>query len=103
MNIYLADTQLRKAYCVQLQKKLKPYTLESFFYADKQTVEILIPNSKDFMLDSGAFTFMQNNKHTLINWSKYLHDYAQFVKKIKYKTSSNLTLIQLSDMKMLEG
>ena len=35
----------------------KPFILESFFYADDDT-ERLIPHYGDFLLDSGAFTFM---------------------------------------------
>lgn len=80
MRIYLADTSLRKAYCVDIQKQEKPYTLESFFYADKQTEEIFISNSKDFMLDSGAFTFMQNSK-SHVNWDDYIERYANFIIK----------------------
>lgn len=84
MRIYLADTSLRKAYCVDIQKEEKPYTLESFFYADKQTEEIFIPNSKDFMLDSGAFTFMQNAK-TRVNWDEYIEKYAEFINRNRIK------------------
>lgn len=42
-------------------KQHKPYILESFYYAD-ETTERLLPYFGDFLLDSGAFTFMQNSK-----------------------------------------
>ena len=54
----------------------RPYILESFYYADADT-ERLIPHFGDFMLDSGAFTFMQG-KATL-NWDEYVERYADFV------------------------
>ena len=55
----------------------KPYILESFFYADEDT-ERLIPLFGDFMLDSGAFTFMQDNKNHC-NWDEYIERYAAFI------------------------
>lgn len=33
--------------------------LQSFYYVDDFTRNIIIPNCKDFLLDSGAFTFIQ--------------------------------------------
>ena len=54
--------------------------LQSFYYVDDFTENIIIPNCKDFMLDSGAFTFMQSSKKQ-INWDEYVERYAQFVKK----------------------
>lgn len=78
MKIFLADTRLRKCYCLEEQKIYLPYTLESFYYSDSITVQSLLPYSKDFLLDSGAFTFMQNSKsHT--NWKDYINRYADFI------------------------
>ncbi len=57
--------------------KWKPYILESFFYADADT-ERLIPYYGDFLLDSGAFTFMQNQK-THTDWDEYIRRYAEFI------------------------
>lgn len=57
----------------------RPYVLESFYYADAET-ERVIPCFGDFMIDSGAFTFMQNAK-TAINWTDYARKYAAFIKK----------------------
>lgn len=55
----------------------KPYILESFYYVDADT-ERLLPVFGDFLLDSGAFTFMQNSgSHT--NWDEYIERYADFV------------------------
>lgn len=83
MRIFLADTNLRKCYCVEQQKLCRPYTLESFYYSDKATEEVLIPYSQDFMLDSGAFTFMQGRHDGRIAWEEYTDQYADFVKRNK--------------------
>jgi len=60
----------------------KPYILESFYYADQDQIEKLMPYFGDFMLDSGAFTFMQN-KGTHVEWEDYLERYADFIKRNK--------------------
>lgn len=55
----------------------KPFILESFYYADEDT-ERLIPMFGDFLLDSGAFTFMMNSKKH-VDWEGYLEKYANFI------------------------
>lgn len=67
----------------QTIKKWRPYILESFYYADADT-ERLMPHFGDFMLDSGAFTFMQGNGGA-IAWDEYLERYADFVKRNNVK------------------
>ena len=59
----------------------KPYILESFYYADKDT-ERLIPLCGDFLLDSGAFTFMENAK-VRVDWDEYIERYADFINRNK--------------------
>lgn len=55
----------------------RPYILESFYYVDKDT-ELLLPFFGDFMLDSGAFTFMEGNGGKVC-WEEYLERYADFI------------------------
>jgi len=69
----LKDYQSIDNYC--------PYILESFFYADEDT-ERLIPHFGDFLLDSGAFTFMQG-KGGSPNWDEYIERYADFINRNK--------------------
>lgn len=56
--------------------------LMSFYYAlkgsDPQNIR-LIPCFKNFMLDSGAFSFMQGNGGAL-NFDEYIEQYAEFIK-----------------------
>lgn len=53
--------------------------LQSFFYCNDYTQKVVIPNCRDFMLDSGAFTFMSSNKST-VDWDEYISKYAKFIK-----------------------
>lgn len=62
-------------------KKYKPYILESFYYVDSDT-ERLLPYFGDFLLDSGAFTFMENSK-VRVDWDEYIERYAGFIKRNK--------------------
>lgn len=57
----------------------KPYILESFYYIDKDA-ERLLPYFGDFLLDSGAFTFMENAK-ARVDWDEYLERYADFIRR----------------------
>lgn len=61
--------------------KHRPYILESFYYADEDT-ERLLNYFGDFLLDSGAFTFMQNSKSHL-DWNDYIEKYANFINRNK--------------------
>ena len=62
-------------------KLYKPYILESFFYADEDT-ERLLPFFGDFLLDSGAFTFMQGRSSN-IEWEDYVDQLSCFINKNK--------------------
>lgn len=57
----------------------KPYILESFYYADADT-ERLMPYYGDFLLDSGAFTFMQG-KGGNPDFDDYAERYADFINR----------------------
>ena len=81
LKIFLAGANYH-AFCLQnyLEKasnNLCPYTLESFFYM-KDDLKRLIPFMSDFLLDSGAFTFMTQDKN--VNFDEYLERYADFIK-----------------------
>jgi hypothetical protein len=53
--------------------------LESYFYIRTQEwMYPLIETFKSFMLDSGAFTYIQSGQSA--DWQKYVRDYAAFVK-----------------------
>jgi hypothetical protein len=78
MKVFLAaNWQGSYFYVEDEHKKQKPFILESFFYAD-ETTEKLIPYFGDFLLDSGAFTFMQGSS-SHCNWDEYIERYANFI------------------------
>lgn len=81
-NIYSRHSSLwggNAEYYSNAIRQYKPYILESFYYAD-ETTEKLLPYFGDFLLDSGAFTFMQSNKnHT--DWEQYIKRYADFINR----------------------
>lgn len=80
MNVYLAGTYSRQA----LFEKHNPlYILESFFYIEPWQLKKL-HECKGFILDSGAFTFMNNAKNET-NFDEYVEKYIQFIKKNNIK------------------
>lgn len=62
-------------------KKYRPFILDSFYYADADT-ERLMPMFSDFLLDSGAFTFMESSK-THVDWDEYIQRYAAYINRNK--------------------
>lgn len=78
MRVFLAGLETYP-YLLEAFKEQKPYCLESFFYSTSET-ERQIPYMGDFLLDSGAFTFMQNSK-TRVEWDAYLERYADFINR----------------------
>ena len=82
MKMFLAGIQ-GKAKDFVIGKE-KPYILESFFYIKEQNDWIIKmrPFFKNFILDSGAFTYLNGAKGT-INWDVYIEQYAEFINKHK--------------------
>lgn len=89
MKIFLAATgsgmtrQLKK----ETIKKCKPlYILETFFNGEKACLEAMnIVGNENFLLDSGAFSYMNGAKVTLEEIEKYVERYISFIKKYKIK------------------
>ena len=48
-------------------------------------IKKLIPQFNNFMLDSGAFTFMTQSKNKSINWDEYIDDYINLINEHKIK------------------
>lgn len=85
MKMYLAGTMYgnQSNAIINLNidlSKHRPYILESFYYADEVT-EKLIPYFGEFLLDSGAFTFMQNSHKGKIDWQAYIDSYIDFINR----------------------
>lgn len=80
MKVFLAGACTREKAFIG---KNIDYMLESFFYVLPWQIE-RIPNMKMFLLDSGAFTFMNGTGNA--NFDEYLTKYINFINKydIKY-------------------
>lgn len=82
-----------------LDKQLTPdlvtgvYALESFFYI-KEATQKYIPLYKDFLLDSGAYTFF-SKKPDSINWEWYVDKYADFIVRNDIKKFFELDIDKL--------
>ena len=58
------------------------FILESFYACRKNpNFPKLLPLMGDFLLDSGAFTFMQGTHKEAINWDRYIEEYAEFINR----------------------
>lgn len=53
--------------------------LQSFYYCNNFTERTILSRCKNFMLDSGAFTFFSAGG--FIDWDSYIERYAQFIKR----------------------
>ena len=81
MKIFLASTSDKSFISNITDSK---YILESFYYFQEWQI-LLIKKCKMFLLDSGAFTFMNSQKGK-VNFDEYLTRYINFINKydIKY-------------------
>lgn len=75
MKIFLAGTYAEEKNLESVSKS--KYLLESFYYIKPWQTQ-LIHKTKMFLLDSGAFTFMQNSKKRT-DWEDYVERYADFI------------------------
>ena len=92
MKIFLASLTSRLD-CILNKEDIKGiYALESFYYADKR-IEKYIPLMKDFLLDSGAFTFFSSGK--TVNWEEYVDKYADFINRNNVKHFFELDIDKL--------
>lgn len=85
MKLYLAGTNVAEKWIENGDvKPSQLYVLESFVSIKKWQVN-MIPSFKDFILDSGAFTFMNAQKKQNVDWYDYAERYANFCKKNNIK------------------
>lgn len=83
MKIYLAGpngkTRMLRERSME-GESLDIAVLESFFYCETDDhIQRLIPRFSDFLLDSGAFTFMMGNHGKPIIWEEYTDKFADFI------------------------
>lgn len=100
MKIYLAGTYSRP-FVISEQR---PYILESFYYIKNENEGILKmrPLFKDFLLDSGAFSFLNNIKKGSPNWDSYIVEYANFINKHNINLFFELDIDPIIGLKNVE-
>ncbi len=104
MKLYLAGTEARKSYIFEREDGLKDVNiLESFYYLRKNAEFMtLVPNFGSFLLDSGAFTFMNGMHKGPINWDKYVEEYATFINRWDVKLFFELDIDSIVGLKEVE-
>ena len=87
MKIFLAGSEQRADGMLRIARDCYKGAniLQSFFYVNEITEKFVLPESADFMLDSGAFTFITKNKDNAIDWNDYIERYAEFINKNSIK------------------
>ena len=84
MIIYLAGTEQCQSHIMEqiLDTGLKTNMLGSF-YSVRPGITKNIPRFDRFILDSGAFSFIQNSKH--VDWNEYVRRYIDYIKATSTK------------------
>lgn len=89
MRIYLAATTngMGKELRQHTIEKCKPtYMLETFFSGERNCIKVMNDVGNDnFLLDSGAYSFMNGAKITVDEMDKYINKYIDFIKRNNIK------------------
>jgi len=100
MKVFLAGSGWEKI-CWASDNFFDFNRLESFAYISK--FEKTIVNKYDrFLLDSGAFSYLNNSKNNNINWNNYINEYSNFINKYKIKYFFELDIDSIVGIKEVE-
>ena len=79
------------------------FRLHSYEYLKKDPAELKeIHRYKDFILDSGIFSFLNGKDTKNVNWEKYMQDYADFVRENKIKNYVEMDIESLIGLEETE-
>lgn len=82
------------------KQKCPVYLLQTFYdlkrIKDQDKIQNIINSCKEFLLDSGAFTFMNSGK--IVNWKQYVDEYVEFINKWDIKHFFELDLYTLDSV-----
>jgi hypothetical protein len=104
MNLYLAGHSAEKNRTNSDSELYaqKIYVLESFYYIQDWMLPY-IKNDWNFLLDSGAFTFMNDKKNAKnINWDEYTEKYAKFINENNIELFFELDIDSIVGIKEVE-
>ena len=99
MKVFLAGTNAGQEHNEKYITR-DVYVLESFYYI-KDWQKDLSRNNENFLLDSGAFTFMVNTKKQ-IDWDEYVSSYAKYIKENDVKYFFELDIDSVVGIKEVE-
>jgi len=101
MKIFLSFSSLPPG--IDTIDKSKLYGLYSYHYM-KTNKDLLTSfmNFKEFMLDSGIFTYLNGKDGRSVDWEKYTYDYAQFIKKHQIKNYVEVDIDKIIGLKEVE-
>lgn len=98
MKIYLAGANTRQS--IELLKRYgNKYMLQTFYDIRKMkqsTIKYALNTCDEFLLDSGAFTFMNSGKK--VHWKSYVDEYIDFINKYDIQQFFELDLYTLPDV-----
>ena len=105
MEVFLAGTNAKQNRAnAEGDFAQKISILESFYYI-KDWMRPYIQNHWDFLLDSGAFTFLMISKkqHQNVDWDAYLNRYAEFINENKIEHFIELDIEGIVGMEKMES
>ena len=77
--------------------------MESFFYVrNNKIADRLFPYYANFLLDSGAFTFMMDNSKAAVDWESYTEQYAEYINSRKIDLFFELDIDSIVGLKEVE-
>jgi hypothetical protein len=102
LKLYLAGNDGNKKELFNIYLK-DIYILQSYYHMSSQKYMIpLLPHFKNFLLDSGAFTFLNLIKDKKINWEEYVIKYGEFIKQHDIKLFFELDIDPIVGLKEVE-
>ena len=103
MRIHLAAICSGQSANAYRKNNLYPkFILESFFYLEDWLFEFPTFHPDNFMLDSGAFTFMNQKDGGQVDWDEYVERYAQVIVERGIKFFFELDIDSLVGIKEVE-
>lgn len=78
------------------------YRLDSYLAA--RSLKSFVPSRfKDFILDSGIFSYLNGKDATSVDWEQYVHNYAEFVKFHKIRNYVEIDIDRFYGLDVVES
>jgi len=101
MKLYLATPHSYPSLLEGYRNTNKICILESFAYV-ADWMDPYIKDHWDFLLDSGAFTFMSSTKKPTNDWNEYVDRYSEYINKNKIEHFFELDIDSVIGLKEVE-